>query len=128
MPRGDRTGPNGMGPMTGRAAGLCTGNDRPGFMNPQAGRGMGIGRGAGRGMGRGMGRGFGGYAYTGQNVPQESYTPGTDVLTAPQITQDSAEKAPVAFDQLRQDIASLASSLESLHSRIGALEKAEPSE
>ena len=34
MPRGDRTGPAGMGPMTGRAAGYCAGYNMPGFMNP----------------------------------------------------------------------------------------------
>ena len=55
MPRGDRTGPLGMGPKTGRAAGRCAGNDRPGFMNP-AGGGRGFGRGAGCGGGRGRGR------------------------------------------------------------------------
>jgi hypothetical protein len=38
MPRGDRTGPAGMGPMTGRAAGYCTGSGTPGFMNPYGGR------------------------------------------------------------------------------------------
>jgi len=40
MPRGDRTGPNGAGPMTGRGMGFCSGNDRPGFMEPGFGRGM----------------------------------------------------------------------------------------
>jgi len=30
MPRGDRTGPQGMGPMTRRAAGYCAGYDVPG--------------------------------------------------------------------------------------------------
>ncbi|MBN1835246.1 MAG: DUF5320 family protein [Spirochaetales bacterium] len=34
MPRGDGTGPAGMGPMTGRAAGFCAGYGVPGFMNP----------------------------------------------------------------------------------------------
>lgn len=34
MPRGDKTGPAGMGPMTGRAAGYCTGNVYPGFVSP----------------------------------------------------------------------------------------------
>ncbi len=34
MPRGDRTGPMGMGPMTGRAAGYCAGYGVPGYMNP----------------------------------------------------------------------------------------------
>ena len=30
MPRGDRTGPAGMGPMTGRGAGYCAGYPMPG--------------------------------------------------------------------------------------------------
>ncbi len=50
MPRGDGTGPAGMGPMTGRAAGYCAGYPVPGFMNPIGGRGRGFwGRGGGRG-------------------------------------------------------------------------------
>jgi len=52
MPWGDRTGPMGMGPMTGRGAGYCTGNGMPGYMNPvpgYGGRGWGRGRGGGRG-------------------------------------------------------------------------------
>ena len=53
MPRGDGTGPTGMGPMTGRAAGYCAGQGVPGFMNPIAGRGF---RGSGRGGGGGRGR------------------------------------------------------------------------
>ena len=52
MPGGDRTGPAGMGPMTGRAAGYCAGYPVPGFMNPVGGRGYwGWGRGGG-GWGR----------------------------------------------------------------------------
>jgi len=31
MPRGDRTGPDGMGQMTGRGLGYCAGYDSPGF-------------------------------------------------------------------------------------------------
>jgi len=38
MPRGDGTGPAGMGPMTGRAAGFCVGFPVPGYMNPVMGR------------------------------------------------------------------------------------------
>jgi hypothetical protein len=50
MPGGDRTGPAGMGPMTGRAAGLCAGYPAPGYMNPVGGRGFGgFGRGGGWG-------------------------------------------------------------------------------
>jgi hypothetical protein len=89
MPRGDGTGPAGMGPMTGRAAGFCAGYPIPGYMNPVAGRtgfygagvpafgaygagyGMpyggwgrrGFGFGFGRGFGRGRGRGRGRFGY-----------------------------------------------------------------
>lgn len=55
MPRGDGTGPMGMGPMTGRAAGFCAGYNIPGYANPAFGRGYGMGRGGG--WGRGMGGG-----------------------------------------------------------------------
>lgn len=47
MPRGDRTGPMRMGPMTGRGAGFCSGFSAPGYMNPTVGYGMGFGRGRG---------------------------------------------------------------------------------
>jgi hypothetical protein len=40
MPLGDRTGPAGLGPMTGRAAGFCAGYPMPGYMNPVRGRGF----------------------------------------------------------------------------------------
>ncbi|HUW57233.1 MAG TPA: DUF5320 domain-containing protein, partial [Planctomycetota bacterium] len=60
MPGGDRTGPMGMGPMTGRAAGYCAGYGVPGTMNAVPGRGFpGWGRGFGAwGRGRGRGRGW----------------------------------------------------------------------
>lgn len=89
MPLGNGTGPAGMGPMTGRAAGFCAGYPVPGYMNPVVGRagfygagvpavgaygtgygmpyggwgrrGFGFGRGFGRGWGRGRGRGRFGY-------------------------------------------------------------------
>ena len=57
MPIGDRTGPRGLGPMTGRAMGYCAGHPVPGLMNPgpwfEFGRGLGFG--SGLGMGRGVG-------------------------------------------------------------------------
>lgn len=58
MPGGDRRGPQGLGPQTGRAAGFCSGNVSPGYMNA-GGRGFG---GGGRGFfarGGGFGRGLG---------------------------------------------------------------------
>jgi len=63
MPRGDRTGPMGMGPMTGRGAGYCAGYDVPGYMNPGPGRGYGYGYGMGGGRGRGGGRGWRNWYY-----------------------------------------------------------------
>ena len=91
MPFGDRTGPAGMGPMTGRAAGFCAGYPVPGYMNPVMGRagfygsglpavrpygtglysratpwfrrGFGFGRGFGWGWGRGRGRGRGRFGH-----------------------------------------------------------------
>ncbi|MFC1542981.1 DUF5320 domain-containing protein [Candidatus Neomarinimicrobiota bacterium] len=53
MPRGDRTGPGGMGPMTGRAAGYCGGYATPGYTNPGPRAGLGFAGGFSRGAGRG---------------------------------------------------------------------------
>ena len=56
MPRGDRTGPNGLGPMTGKRMGYCTGYDTPGYLNQGFGRSQGMRRCFGQGFGRGFGR------------------------------------------------------------------------
>ncbi len=48
MPGGDKTGPLGYGPMTGRGAGYCSGNRAPGYINAPFGRGRGCGGGRGR--------------------------------------------------------------------------------
>ena len=49
MPRGDGTGPMGMGAMTGRGAGFCTGVASSGYTNVAGyARGFGCGRGFGR--------------------------------------------------------------------------------
>lgn len=95
MPGGDRTGPMGMGAMTGRAAGFCAGDRVSGYGNPapEGGYGMGFGRGRGaRSQGfNGGGRGcrnmfyatglpgwtrFGGYATpSGYPSPYRKYDP-----------------------------------------------------
>ncbi|NLM38270.1 MAG: DUF5320 domain-containing protein [Firmicutes bacterium] len=46
MPRGDGSGPRGMGPMAGRGAGFCAGFAAPGYANP-VNYGCGFGRGHG---------------------------------------------------------------------------------
>lgn len=53
MPRGDRTGPEGEGPLTGRQLGYGAGYDSPGFV-----KAVGRSRGWGAGRGRGQGRGY----------------------------------------------------------------------
>lgn len=60
MPAGNRQGPYGDGPMTGRGMGYCAGYDTPGFAAAPAGR-MGGGQWFGPGFGRG--RGFRGYGF-----------------------------------------------------------------
>lgn len=66
MPAGDRTGPVGIGPMTGRGMGYCAGYGAAGYDAPSwASRGPGrrfYGRG-GRWGGSGFGRGGGGWGY-----------------------------------------------------------------
>lgn len=49
MPFGDRTGPRGQGPRTGRGAGFCSGFAAPGFLNRGAGPGFFGWGGGGRG-------------------------------------------------------------------------------
>jgi len=53
MPGGDRTGPMGMGPRTGRSLGFCEGYPEPGYTKPGFGRGFysrgGVFGGGGRG-------------------------------------------------------------------------------
>jgi len=71
MPFGDRTGPRGLGPRTGRGLGYCSGYPYPGYMNSY---GFGWRRGFGRGWGRGWGwPGWFGYPYPA--YPPEPLTP-----------------------------------------------------
>jgi len=59
MPFGDGTGPRGMGSMTGRGVGYCTGFGQPGFASMMPRRNwFGFNRGFGRSVGRGRGRGM----------------------------------------------------------------------
>ena len=83
MPGGDRTGPLGHGPMTGRGLGYCSGTNRPGYTTPRYGRGFSRGR--GRGFGRGFwgrGRGFWGSDYL------DPYYPSYDVESYPQRSKE----------------------------------------
>jgi len=89
MPRGDRTGPNGMGQRTGRGMGYCNGYNSPGYANPSYGRGMGYGR----GTGYGYGRGFGGrrFTFTEPNYQEPKYT-AKDEINELKSEKDEIEK------------------------------------
>ena len=119
MPRGDGTGPGGMGPMTGRATGFCAGYAVPGYANPVGGRGMGMGWGRGRGGGFGRGRGFG-WAGAGYGVPAwagvaDPYP--ANASFGPTVTAEQE------LEGLKQQTEFLQNSLSEIGERIKQLEK-----
>lgn len=116
MPGGDRTGPMGQGPMTGRGMGYCTGNAQPGYMTA-AGRplGWGFGRGGGRGLGRGGGRGFRNrYWATGMTAWQQQQAAGV----SPGYEGPVQDAVQDEVAQLRAQVQSLQQSLDALNERL----------
>lgn len=115
MPFGDGTGPMGLGPMTGRAAGYCAGYGRPGYLNPIYGR-FGYGRGFGGGYGRGYrhwywATGLPGWARTGWGAyPMNYNVPYAGSLTAEQeleILKNQAKSFQQALDNVNKRIEEL---------------------
>ena len=112
MPRGDRTGPMGQGPVTGRALGYCQGFDSPGFtkgVGGGMGRGFGYRGGMGRGRGFGRGRNFGG-AYT-ESFPGYPWMPSMS-------KEDETKLLKTQADELSR-------SQKDIEKRLGELEKKE---
>jgi hypothetical protein len=121
MPGGDRTGPRGTGPMTGRAAGYCAGFGVPGYVSPMPGRGFGVGCGRGGGVwGRGGSRGwrnmfyatgqpgwmrFGGYAAP-YGYPAAPYP---DPEREKQFLKSQADALQAEMDAIRKRLANLES-------------------
>ena len=123
MPGGDGTGPAGLGPMTGRAAGYCAGYPAPGYMSGVGGRGLG-GRGRGGGGGRGWRNQFyatgltgwqrgamGGPAFGGAMPPVAAYgAPYAPAMSAEQqidALKGQAEYFEDALDGIRKRIEEL---------------------
>lgn len=116
MPRGDGTGPMGMGPMTGRAAGYCAGFTAPGFANPIGG---GLGRGRG-GFARG---GRGGRGQRNRYRATGLYGWQRDPAMAPGFGVDSA--GGPTFDEsasLKSEAEFLENQLQAIRARIDELE------
>jgi len=130
MPGGDRRGPSGFGPMTGRGAGFCAGYNMPGYMNPAVGggfRGGGFGRGGGRGFGRGYGAGGyrGGSRFFGAGFPAGMGQGYYGADAAPQYVVPPM--AEITKDQEMEYLAGqadyLKQGLESITKRINELKK-----
>jgi len=118
MPRGDGTGPGGLGPMTGRAAGYCAGYSIPGFMNPSGGR-LRLGFGYGRGFGRGMGRGYGRPYWPAYPYPM---TPPPTAYGGSGFYQPPVEPKQ-EMEMLAEEAKYLKEQLEEINKRITELEK-----
>jgi hypothetical protein len=117
MPRGDRTGPEGAGPMTGRGLGYCAGYPAPGYTSAEYGLGRGWrwhseARHAGGRAGRGFrhryyatgipGLGRGAYPLPGFAPP----TPGA-VSDEASLLKAQAERLESALVEIRSRLAAL---------------------
>jgi len=111
MPRGDRTGPMGMGPMTGRGAGYCAGYGVPGYMNPVMGRGMGAG------FGRGGGRGW-------RNQYYATGLPGWMRYGVPGVNVAAPVQPEVEKQFLQNQVQSLQDQLQQMQKRLQELDAA----
>ena len=109
MPGGDRTGPTGMGPMTGRGAGFCAGAGVPGFMNRWFRGGFfGRGRGGGRGW-RNMfhATGLTGWQRAGMAAPWGAPAGAVNPEQEIDVLKQQAEQMAGALDSIRQRISEL---------------------
>ena len=116
MAHGDRTGPMGLGPGTGRAFGYCYGFDSPGYAKePGGGMGRGFGSGRGSGFGRGMGRGRG----LGRGLGFGAFNPGfvPAYPWMPEMSKDDEVK------MLKSQADELSRSQKEIEKRLGELEK-----
>jgi len=114
MPRGNGTGPAGMGPMTGRAAGFCAGYSMPGYANQTGGRGY---WGRGRSMGRGQGFGWAkaGYGWPGWGAAAYTYfNAGAPVASGITAQQE--------LESLKQQAEYLKESLDEINKRVEQLQ------
>ena len=115
MPRGDGTGPWGMGSMTGRMSGYCAGYSWPGYEYPMLRQGIMAGFGQRRGFGsdRGWRRRF--MNRTGRFfgwMPYQSGTAGPTPMSNPdaekRFLQKQAEMLQGQLDEIKQRLDDLA--------------------
>jgi len=109
MPLGDRRGPSGLGPMTGRRMGLCSGFGVPGYLN-RAGSWLGFG-------GRGSGRGHRHWFYATGLTGWQRNTSNSPSMTGYEVSPE--DEAAI----LRQNSDFYQNHLEAIHKRLSELEK-----
>ena len=122
MPRGDRTGPMGEGPMTGWGLGLCSGNPTPYY------GGRGLGRGYGRGYGRGVGWGYGrGFGWGGGGRGWRNRFYAADVPAWGSYAPDLPAAAPLTPEEeagiLKSQAKTMEASIQQINKRLKELEK-----
>ena len=114
MPRGNRTGPMGWGPQTGRGLGYCAGFSSPGYTK---GSGMGIGRGYGGGRGwRGGGWGRGRFYYQDRNFDPDTFSPRPLPTTFPNPEEESIFLEQT-LNSLKKEIEFIEKKLEEIKSK-----------
>ncbi|GAB4530094.1 MAG: hypothetical protein Kow0063_07800 [Anaerolineae bacterium] len=116
MPAGDRTGPGGWGPMTGRGLGYCAGYGAPGYANPAPGLGRG------RGWWGGGGRGWRHWYYA-TGLPgwaRYGYRP---FAAYPPYWQPPSDEEETEF--LKNQAEALKRELDAINKRLDELEKGE---
>lgn len=121
MPRGDRSGPTGMGPGTGRTAGYCAGYPVAGYANPLPGRGA-FGRGGGRG-GRGRRNWYYATGLTGWQRAAPGWYPaqaGTAPYPYPAPYSEMALQEEAKM--IRSQIETLEENIKAAQERLGELE------
>jgi len=120
MPRGDGTGPMGLGPMTGRAAGYCAGYPEAGYVNPYGRRAFGRGF-FGRGGGRGRRNWYYATGLTGWQRAARGYPAwGTGVYPhGPELTPKQEA------DMLKEQVKGMQDEIAAINEHIKELESAE---
>ena len=115
MPRGDGTGPMGMGSMTGRGAGYCAGAVQPGYGMAGFGRGQGVGRRCATGWGMGLGRGF--RRGPGFGGTMTSLTQPPQPETEKQLLKNQANTLQAELKQIQKRLAALDAAAEETSDR-----------
>ena len=105
MPGGDRTGPMGMGPRTGRGAGYCGEAGAPGFISRMCGVFLGQGRGRGGRGWRNMfhATGLPGWMRSGTGGVAPAEVPASEAER--QSLQDQVETLQSQLDEVKRRLA-----------------------